>query len=95
MSRKLIDLIKAFFGVPDDISFIYKNPSSNQGIESIDGNRRKCYRCNGTGLVDNSDVTYKCSTRYGRYSNVELSSEYFSDCPVCNGTGYIYDKQGE
>lgn len=92
---KLIEIIKAFLCIPDDISFIYKSSSSSQGTQPIDGNRRKCYRCDGTGLVDNSDVAYRCSTRYGRYSNMGLSSEYFSDCPVCNGTGYIYDKQGD
>ena len=52
---------------------------------------RKCYYCNGTGLVEDSPTVDRVmSSRLGDFSNLGWGSDGpLSACPVCKGTGRI------
>ena len=62
-----------------------------QGEVSQHVSLRKCYRCNGTGLVESSIIATQALSRSRRLESPmwSLGENSLQTCPICNGAGYI------
>ncbi len=82
--RELVDVFK----------FI-NNPKDNIEPKELESSRKdknlnslaKCYKCHGAGTVNNTVMFGEKISRYGGWDGV--SSNLFSTCPVCKGTGLL------